>query len=858
LFGFEQGGSIVNTGRSRIAGKGAIFQWDTPGKRWPVACTLLQKPWTKEVAVLADLKYGLRQFRKSPGFAITALLTLALGIGANTAIYSIIHGTLRLPFPQSDRMVAIQNVFPQASYYAASYPDFDEWRNRAHSFSRLVALFPSRATWIPSGSSRTESEIVNQAMVSDGYFAMYSFHPVLGRDFLSSEHIKGAAPVCLLSETFWREELHADASVLNQPLNLDGKMCTVVGVMPRTLPESNHPTQVWIPLEPNRPWDQHGTNYLFVSGLLRPGVTLAQAQAEVSGIQAQIDKQFPDNKHGIGVHWLSSAYFGDLRSLMNILLAAVGFILLIACVNLANMQLARASDRSREFAVRRALGASPGRMLRQTLTESLLLSVTGAALGLAVALGLTHIPIAAWPKGMEAPSAVGLDGWILAFTAILGVGTGVLFGMAPGLRVLRERETPALQPGRTVTESREHRRTRGALVVAEIALSMLLVAGAVNVALHFAAILRVDPGVNPEGTMAMSVSLPKAQYATPDSMRSFYRTLVPRLGALPGVAAVGGGVDTPFAGTNATGDFEYDGQPNGTADKNPFAEKHAITPGFFAAVGAPILQGRDFKEQDQANSQPVVILNRAMVEKLWPGQNALGKHVKLGNQSAEVVGVVADIHYDGPAELVGFQIYQSVNQNTWPFLTFVLRTSPQFQANPLTLAEPARKVVAEIDPHLAVSNITSLDLLAQDAIAGQRTSTLVTAILGCLALLLASVGVYGVMAYTVSRRLREFGIRIALGSDRAGIVRLLFSGLLRMALVGIVLGGALAYAARTWVNSLMGGVSPSVSMPLSGTGSSLAALLLGALMMGAVAALATLIPAQRAMRVEPMEALRSE
>jgi putative ABC transport system permease protein len=279
-------------------------------------------------------------------------------------------------------------------------------------------------------------------------------------------------------------------------------------------------------------------------------------------------------------------------------------------------------------------------MLRQTLTESLLLSVTGAALGLAVAFGLTHIPIAAWPKGMVPPAAVRLDGWILAFTAILGVGTGVLFGMVPGLRILREDETPALQPGRSVTESREHRRTRGALVMAEIAISMLLVAGAVNVALHFSAVLRVDSGVRPENTMVMSVSLPAAQYPTPDSQRAFYRSLAPRLAALPGVMAVGGSVDTPFTGSNSNGDFSYEGQPNGTADRNPFAEKHAVTPGFFAALGAPILEGRDFNEQDQAASQPVVILNRSMVEKLWPGQDPLTKHVKEGDKWAQVVGVV--------------------------------------------------------------------------------------------------------------------------------------------------------------------------------------------------------------------------
>ncbi len=348
--------------------------------------------------MLADLRYAWRQLKKSPGFALTAVLTLALGIGANTAIYSIIHGSLRLPYPNADRMVGIQDVYPQGSYYAVSYPDFLEWRDKAHSFAQLVARSDSLATWVPSGVGKTEPEAVDIGLVSNGFFRMFGMQPIIGRDFIPSEHQKGGPPACVLAEGFWRQQLSANPGVVGRTLNLDGKPCTIVGVVPVFRQPQTLPAQIWLPLEPNRPSDEHGTNYLFADGLLRPGTTEAQALAELTGIQAQIDRQFPGNKHGIAVHPLAQAIFGDLHSLMLVLLAAVGFILLIACVNLANMLLARASGRSREFAVRRALGATALRMVRQTLTESLLLSFAGAAAGLVVAFALMHIPIAAWPK----------------------------------------------------------------------------------------------------------------------------------------------------------------------------------------------------------------------------------------------------------------------------------------------------------------------------------------------------------------------------------------------------------------------------------------------------------------------------
>jgi predicted permease len=790
--------------------------------------------------LLQDIRYALRQLRKSPGFTLVAVLTLALGIGANTAIYSIIHGALRLPYPNSDRLLAIQNVYEHGKYFSASYPDFDTWRQQSKTLSQVVATAFWRMTW--TGHSNPES--LRIAMVSQGYFSMFGLQPVAGRTFLPAEHQKGAPQVCVFSEDFWRQELGSDPSVIGRPINLDGKAYTVVGVAP-ALVNNVEPAQVWIPLEPAPPFDQHGTNYLLTTGLMRPGVTQNEALAELRGIQAQIDKQFPDNKHGIELYPLSEAVFGDLRSILLMLQAAVGFILLIACVNLANTLLARAANRAREFAVRRALGASPWRMIQQTLTESLLLSITGAAAGLLFAEALTHIPIAAWPKNFIRPSDVHLDGMILTFTTLLAIGTGVLFGLIPALRILKQDDKDALQQGRTVTESREQNRTRAALVIAEIALSMLLVAGALNMAFYFMSLLRTDTGMNPENTLAMTVSLSPAQYSKPDDRRHFLNQLLDKLSAVPGATHAAGSSDIPFREPNSNGSFTYDNQPESSSRNNPFADMVGVTPGYFTALETPLLEGRDFTRQDGPDAQKVVIINRTMARKLWPGQNPIGKSIhcceKDGNYT--VIGVVSDVHFAGPASPVNYTIYTSTDQEPVSGFTVILGT----RGNPMALANLARAAVASVDPNQAVSNITSLDAAAAESIAPQRTSTTITAILGSLALLLASIGVYGVTAYSVSRREREFGIRMALGANRGSILKVVFAGVLRLTLAGMLIGAALALALRVWIQSLLGA-----------NGTSPYALLIAALLLCAVAALATLVPARHAMGVEPMQALRTE
>jgi putative ABC transport system permease protein len=424
-------------------------------------------------------------------------------------------------------------------------------RDRNKSFLEMAGLFTSRMTW----KGPDDAEDVNIGLITEGYFRMYGMLPILGRSFVASDHQQGSGAMCALGEVFWRNELKRDPSVVGKPLNLDGRNCTIVGVMPRVVPDSNHPAQVWMPMELNLPFRERGDNFMLAVGLLRPGVSGEQALAELRGIQTQINNQFHEEVHTLEFVPLSQYVFGDVRRVMYILLIAVGFILLIACVNLASMLLSRALDRTQEFAVRYALGASPGRLLRQTLAESLLLSTCGAGLGLAFATILTHIPLAAWPKGFLQPASVHLDGKVLAFATLLGLATGVFFGIVPALHLVWERDIPAVPQGRTTTRSREQTRSGSILLIVEIALCTVLVAGALNMAFYFRHLVHTDLGMNPRNVLSMAVSLSAEQYSQPESKLLFYNTLFAKLSALPGVKKVAAAFVPPFWGVAPRGKF---------------------------------------------------------------------------------------------------------------------------------------------------------------------------------------------------------------------------------------------------------------------------------------------------------------
>jgi putative ABC transport system permease protein len=788
-----------------------------------------------------DLRYAVRQMRKNPGFTLTAVLTLALGIGANAAIFMVLHGTLRLPFPHADQLVMVRNSYPGSEDTPGSLPDFKDWREQSKSFSNLVAISATHMTYV----GKHEPMRIAAAYASDGFLSTFGLSPVLGRSFLASEHQKGAATVYVLSEGFWKEQFGGSPSVLGSTITLNGRAGTVIGVVPRMLPSFYYEPQVWIPLEAAPPYQGHGTNFLNVVGRLKDGVSLSAARSELAIIQGQIDKQFPMNAHGVSLRPLAQVMFGDIRSVTLILLAAVGFILLIACLNLANMLLARATDRMREFAIRNALGASMRRLLQQTITESLLLALLGGAVGLICAIAVTRLPLAMWPKFLLRPDQVSLDAAVILFTAGLAVLTGLFFGMIPALYVLRENFFVATREGRSLTETREQGITRSVLMISEIALATLLVTGALSMARYLTQLMHTDSGVNPDHVLSMNVSLSPSRYAKDEQQRQFFQQLVDKLHILPGVTAVAASSAAPFAGEPQSSDFEYEGQQADSSRQLPFAGDYFVSPEYFETMQLPILQGRSFDLHDGPGTPKVVIVNRTMAEALWPGQNAIGKWIKvLDGSSHQVVGIAGDVRSSGVSQPAGFQLYFSALQSPANDMTVLLRTTTE----PLAIAELAKQTVYAIDPEQAVSNVTSADQLASDSIAAQRVSTTLSGSLGGLALLLASIGVYGVMAYSVSRREREFGIRMAMGAKPRDILAMLLRRSSYLVMIGVATGVALTIPLSRWVSTLMVGPRTFGALTLAAAG----------FLLAAVALFATYLPARRAASVQPMTALRTE
>lgn len=788
-----------------------------------------------------DVYFALRQMRKSPGFTLIAVLTLALGIGANTAIFLVLHGTLRLPFPHAEKLVMVRNTYPGSEDTPGSLPDFQDWRSQSKSFSNLVAIFPTRMTYL----GKHEPMRIATAYASDGFLPTFGLSPVLGRGFLAGEHQKGAPPVYVLSEEFWKSEFGSNPAVLGTTITLNGHAGTVVGVVPRMVPSFYYEPQVWMPLEAAPPYDGHGTNYLNIVGRLNNGVSPISARSELAVIQGQIDKQFPANAHGISLRPLAETMFGDIRSVTLVLLAAVGFVLLIACLNLANMLLARATDRLREFAIRNALGATMRRLLQQTVTESLLLACLGGALGLVCAVAITRLPLALWPKYLMRPDQVTLDATVILFTAGLAILTGLFFGIIPALYVLRENFFTATREGRTLSETREQSFTRSVLMVSEIALATLLVTGALSMARHFTQLMHTDSGINADHVLSMNVSLSPARYATGEQQEQFFQQLLDKLRPLPGVTAVAASSAAPFDGGSQSSDFEYEGQPANSSHQMPFAADYFVSPQYFETMQVPILQGRSFDQHDQASAPKVAIVNRTMAEALWPGQSAIGKWIKaLDGSSHQVVAVAGDVHASGVSQPAGFQIYFSALQHPAKDMTLLLRTTTE----PLSVAEVAKQSVYAIDPEQAVSNVTSADQLASQSIAAQRVSTALSSSMGGLALLLATIGVYGVMAYSVSRREREFGIRMAMGARPRDILSLLMrrSGILVSA--GVAAGVMMTIPLGRWMSALLTGSHSFGLLSIAASGTLLAA----------VALFATYLPARRAASVQPMTALRTE
>jgi putative ABC transport system permease protein len=821
---------------------------------------------------LQDLRYGMRMLRRSPGFAAVAIITLALGIGANSAIFSIVNGVLLQPLPYEDpgRLMDVFSSAPSRGFqnFTTSPPDFRTLRERNQTFAGLSASYtsPFNLTGI------SQPERLRGGVVSAEYFATLGVKPAIGRTFLPGEEKWGAHRVVIISGAFWRSHLNADPDISRKVLNLNGEPYNVIGVMADGFYTAS-PVQLWVHMawKPKDNYDSHNNYFLNMVGRLKPGITQQQARADLNAIMLDIAQQFPENK-GIGADLqpLREAWVGDVRLALVILLGAVGFVLLIACVNLANLMLARSAARQKEVAIRSALGAHRGRLMRQFITESILLSLIGGALGLAIAYGcLSLLPLA--KNILPRMQQIKLDVWVLLFTFAVSVFTGLLFGLMPALQNSRVRQlNPALKEGGRTSESGGKNRVRAGLVITEVALALVLLICSGLALKSFARLLRVDTGFDPGNVLSFTVTLPQTYDPDPDPRRigapprvvAFFQELLPRIEQLPGVKAAGAVSNLPLQGENWTKLFVPLDRPLPTSiDHVATIQYRAVAGHYFRALGIRLLKGRLLDEHDQANSAFSVVVNETLARRFWPGQDPIGKSVLLTPpenlipsdqippgfhvQHFSVAGVVADVRYgslDKPPEPA---VYASILQHDYslePFITL------RAEGDPRKLVDSIRSELGQFDKTLPMANIATMEEVRSKSVAQPRLEAVLLGMFGALAMLLAGVGIYGVMSYTVTQRTSEIGLRMALGASRSAVLNMVISQGLRLVAIGLAIGLVLAFA----VTRVMARVLFAVSPTDGATFTAVAALL------SVVALLACFIPARRATKVDPMIALRYE
>ncbi len=797
-------------------------------------------------ALAQDLRYALRTLAKSPGFTAVAVATLALGIGASTAIFSLVDAVLLrpLPYPQSERLMLVWDAQPAYGDAPASWLEFLEWRKALRCFDRLTGFFNRNVNLSGAG----EPERIREALVARDFFEVVGATPELGRRFLPSEHAEGAPRVAVVSHAFWQQHFGGDRSAVGRPVLLDDVAFTVVGVLRSGAPDFSErtPTSVWIPLEATPPWRDRGSHYLTVLGRLRPGETLAQARAEASSLARSLDAQYHTG-HGLRVTELRDRYVGDARPLLTALFGAVGLVLLIATANVANLLLARSSGRIAEFAIRSALGASRLRLVRQTLTESVVLGVFGGLVG--VALGAWTVPfiVAAWPPGVPRPLDVDLDARVLAFAAALSIGAAILFGLAPTLLGDRAGLVPTLKGGAgSVGSSQTSRRFRHAVVAGELALALVLLVGSALMVRSFLQLVRVDPGFRTDHLLTFDLNLTERRY--PESTRQpFFETLAARLSSIPGVTGVAAANNLPLSSA-MNGDFRIEGRPPFPPGTSPNAEKRIVTPSYFAVLGIPILEGRGFTRTDGEGGHAVVVINRSMAKRFWPAQSPVGHRLKVlacGDDCwEEIVGVAGDVKVSGLDQPAGYEVYIPFREIPLSGMVLAVRTA----ADPVRVAAMLRPLVAEIDRSQPIFDVRTMDDILASSVAGRRLSAVLLSCAGGLALLLAVVGVAGVAAYAVSRRTREIGLRMALGATSREILAHFLAQSLRLVLTGVAIGLPAAVLLARVLRAQLFEVSLIDPVALLGAPTLLAA----------AAMVASLVSARQATRVDPMVALRSE
>jgi putative ABC transport system permease protein len=815
--------------------------------------------------LLQDLRYGLRMLRKSPAFTVIALLTLALGIGANTAIFSIVNAVLLkpLPFPESDRLMFLTSAFEMqpgvTRPFSVSYPDFFDWRAQAKSFTGMASSHEDSFTL----TGLDQPLHVNAATVSEDFFSVLGVQPFLGRGFTRDEEKPGTR-VVVLSHELWQSVFHGDRSIVGNTITMDKQSYTVLGVMPAgfAFPLNGEPPRLWRTFapeaestDPKEPASttQRGAHYLQVVARLKPGVPIEQAREEMNLMARAMAKQYPDtNKKFPSVQLITELEYlvGNTRPRLILLLVFVGVVLLIASLNVANLLLVRASKRGREIAVRAALGAKQIRVIRQMLTESLVLAMGGAVLSIPIALWALKIFIKLNAENLPRLHSAQLDGTVLGFTAIIAVLTSIVFGLVPALRASKPNLTEFLKDRRSGGGS-SNQRLRSALIVVEttFGLALLVVAGLLLKSFH--RLLEVDPGLNPRSVLTLTFDLPEKKYSEQQQV-DFYRQLLARAQALPGVVSAAAVTPLPLSGGNAIITFQIDGHPVPKSEE-PSADIKVISSNYFHTLEIPFVSGRDFTDHDDSKSPGVVIVNQEFARRYFPNENALGKRITPGAsnhgepQPREIVGIVGNVKSRKLDSEIVPEYYIPNSQLNFGSMTVVLRTS----VDPHSLTSAMRGVVTSMDPDLPLYDIKTMEEYLAIAVATPRFHAILLESFAGLALLLTGIGLYGVIAYAVAQRTHEIGVRITLGASRADVVQMVLKSGMKLTAIGVSAGVVLSLVTAQYlssISSLLFGVKPTDIVTF------VAVIAIVAL----VSLLACYIPAYRASRVDPMVALRYE
>ncbi len=810
--------------------------------------------------LLKDIRYGVRMLLKSPSFSIVATIALALGIGANTAIFTVVNSVLLrpLPFPNSEQLMTLWETDSRRSIRqgSASYPNFADWREQSHSFDKMAAFHSTDFTL----TGKSDAVRVQGAVVNAELFSLLGVGPVVGRAFLPEEDSPGENHrVAIISYGLFEKRFNADRNLLGQPIVIDGENYLLVGVMPREFefPIQNEPAELWTTFaqeaegeEPST--QQRGAHYLRVIGRLKDDVTRQQAQTELNAIAARLEQQYPEkNLHrGIAVIPALDALVGDIRPALLVMLGAVGLVLLIACANVANLLLARAMGRHREMAIRAALGASRWRVMRQLLTESILLSLTGGALGLLLAIWWSDLLVALNRDDIPRALHVGLDLRVLGFTFGVSILTGLIFGVMPAFSSTKLSLGESLKDGRGAGEGAKGNKLRGTLVVVELAIAVVLLVGAGLLIQSLWRLKHVHPGFDSRNVTTFNLGLPEVKYPA-EKQDQFYRDLAGRIRSLPGVQSASTVAPLPLSGDNYSISFETEGRPVPKGEE-PSAEFYTIGLQYFRTMGIPLLKGRDFNEQDQHQSPSVIIVNQSFARKFFPNEEVLGQHIKPGISSfegekarmREIVGVVGDVKHRslGLESRPAFYVPQS--QVPFDYMTVVVKTAGDVGG----ITNAAQNEVRNLDAQLPVFNIQTMDQYVASSMATPRFNTTLLGIFAAVALVLTIVGLYGVTSYAVAQRTNEIGIRMALGAQAADVLRLIIGQGIKLVVIGVALGLAGAYALTRLISSLLFGV---------GTKHTLTFVVVAAVL-ALIALIACYVPARRATKVDPLVALRYE